>query len=110
MMELRKVRLNIHFISDDHGHPTYVAVIVVLHYWTVTVSPAETWELNVVLPLYTAVMVCAPRVRAAVLKTAFPPLRVIVPSVVEPFLKVTVPDGVPVPAMLAARVEVNVTV
>ena len=57
-----------------------------------------------------AVMVCAPSVRVAVLKTAFPPLRVTVPSVAVLFLKVTVPLDVPVPAMLAARVAVNVTV
>ena len=31
------------------------------------------------------------------LKTAFPPLRVTVPSVADPFLKVTVPLGVPAP-------------
>ena len=43
------------------------------------------------------------------LKTAFPPVRVTVPSVADPFLKVTVPLGVPLPAMLAESVAVNVT-
>jgi len=63
----------------------------------------------VLLPLYTAVMVCAPRVSDAVVKVALPPLRVTVPSVDDPFMKVTVPLGVPVPGTLAARVAVNVT-
>jgi hypothetical protein len=45
--------------------------------------------------------------RAAVVNTAFPPLSVAVPSVVEPSLNVTVPVGVPDEALTVA---VKVTV
>ena len=38
-------------------------------------------------------MECAPTVRALVMKLAMPPLRVPVPRIVVPFLKVTDPTG-----------------
>ena len=40
---------------------------------------------------------------------AFPLLSVPVPNTVAPFLKVTVPVGVPLPGATAATVAVNVT-
>ena len=42
-------------------------------------------------------------------KVATPDARVPVPMVVEPFLKVTVPEAVPAPGAVAATVAVKVT-
>lgn len=51
-----------------------------------------------------------PTASAEVVKVAWPePSRVDVPSVEEPFLKVTVPVGTPLPGALAVTVAVNVT-
>lgn len=46
-------------------------------------------------PAYTAVIGCVPLASDEVLNVALPPLRVPVPSMSVPSLKVTVPVGVP---------------
>ena len=58
------------------------------------------------LPLYTAVMEWVPTSNEDVLNVALPPLSVAVPRVVDPFLNVTVPAGVP---PLEVTVAVKVT-
>ena len=47
--------------------------------------------------------------RVLTVKLAVPPSRVAVPRVVVPFMKVTVPVGVPLPGAAALTVAVNVT-
>jgi hypothetical protein len=55
-------------------------------------------------------MVCVPSVNAEVLKVAYPELlRVPVPRVVAPSLKVRVPVGAPVAGMATLTVPVKVT-
>ncbi len=55
-------------------------------------------------------MECEATVSVDVVKVAWPvPSRVGVPSVEEPFLKVTVPVGTPLPGALAVTAAVNVT-
>jgi hypothetical protein len=55
-------------------------------------------------------MVCAPTASVVVAKVAMPvTLRVPVPRVVAPSLKVTVPEGVPLLGAVALTVAVNVT-
>ena len=71
---------------------------------TVCESAGDVLASYCVLPLYSAVMECAPTARVDVVNVAFPAaLRVAVPSVVVPSFTVTVPldSGV--------RVTVNVT-
>jgi hypothetical protein len=46
---------------------------------------------------------------AVVVNVAVPPVSGVVPSTVAPSLKVTVPDGVPVPGAAALTVAVKVT-
>ena len=56
-------------------------------------------------PPYSAVMLFEPTASDAIDKVAVPDVRVPVPSVVEPFLKVMVPDGVPEePVTVAVKV------
>ena len=52
---------------------------------------------------------CVATLKPLVLKVALPPLRLPVPSVVAPSLKVTVPVGVPAPGETALTVAVKVT-
>ena len=53
---------------------------------------------------------CEPIARAlVVVKLALPPLRVAVPRLVVPSMKVTEPVGVPLPGALALTVAVKVT-
>ena len=54
-------------------------------------------------------IVSRPVASLAVLYEAVPPLSVTVPSVVEPFMNVTEPVGVPLPGAFASTVAVNVT-
>jgi len=54
-------------------------------------------ESKLVSPLYSALMVWVPTVSVAVSSVATPPDRALVPRVVVPSLKVTVPVGVPAP-------------
>jgi len=62
------------------------------------------------LPLYVAVMVGVPMARDDVLKVACPPLftEMLAASVLEPWVKVTVPAGVRAPGATAVTVAVNV--
>lgn len=52
---------------------------------------------------------CEPRLNALVENVAWPLLKLPVPKVVAPSLKVTVPVGVPVAGEVALTVAVNVT-
>ena len=73
----------------------------------VSVTAAEVLLAKFALPLYLAVMGCAPAVSIDVVKVATSLLfSVPVPSVVAPSRKATVPVGVP---LLPATVAVNVT-
>ena len=64
---------------------------------------------KLLLPLYFAVIVSWPVASLAVLNAAVPLLNVTVPSVVEPFMNVIEPVGVPLPGAFALTVAVNVT-
>ena len=61
------------------------------------------------LPEYTAVIECAPWVSADVEIVALPPASVAVPTVVAPFVNVTVPVGVPLPGATVTTVIVKFT-
>ena len=65
--------------------------------------------LKFVLPPYDAVMLCVATLSDAVVNVDAPPVSVPVPKVVAPSLKVTVPDGVPLPGATAVTFAVNVT-
>ena len=54
-------------------------------------------------------MLFEPTASDAMDKVAVPDVRVPVPMMVEPFLKVTVPEAVPAPGEFAATVAVKVT-
>ncbi|MCY1239422.1 hypothetical protein D9M72_522150 [compost metagenome] len=71
---------------------------------TVTVTAAETAAALLASPEYSAVMECTPTASAAVLNVAVVPETEPVPSVVDPFLKVTVPVGDAPPAKVAVKV------
>ena len=75
---------------------------------TVWVSAAEVLVVKLVSPPYTAVMLWSPTASAEVVKLAVPLVRVPVPSVVSPSMKVTLPVGVPLPDE-EATVAVKVT-
>jgi len=59
-------------------------------------------------PPYSAVMLFEPTASEAMDKVAVPDVRVPVPMIVEPFLKVMVPVDVPAPGETAATVAVKV--
>ena len=65
--------------------------------------------MKLAVAVYKAVIECDPTVSKEVLKVAWPELRVAVPNVAAPSLKVTVPVGVPVPGAVAVTVAVKVT-
>src|SRR5205807_3291232 len=88
------------------GFRLEATLVVDVRRFTVCVSTDDVLAANVLLPPYTAVMLCGPAVSAAVANVAWPELSVPVPSVVVPSLKVTVPVGVP---PLPVTVAVNVT-
>ena len=58
---------------------------------------------------YSAVMLFEPTASDAMDKVAVPDVKVPVPMMLEPFLKVTVPEAVPAPGETAATVAVKVT-
>jgi hypothetical protein len=64
---------------------------------------------KVLLPLYVALIVALPVASLAVLYDAVPPESVTVPSVVEPFMNVTEPVGIPLLGAPALTVAVKVT-
>ena len=91
---------------DFDGLRDEVSEVEVLALFTVCVSTAEVLPEKLALPPYTAVMECDPTARVEVANVAFPPASVPVPKVFTPFLKVTVPVGVP---PVDVTVAVNVT-
>lgn len=72
--------------------------------FTFCVSTAEVLPNWLVLPLKTAVIEWLPTARLETASVAVPPARGLTPSVVAPFLKVTVPVGVTVDVTFAVRV------
>ncbi len=96
---------------DTDGLADEATAVVVLAWFTVCVSAEDVLSLPIklVLPPYTAVIVCAATESAAVAKVACPALRALLPSVLVPSENVTVPVGVPLPGNTALTVAVNVT-
>ena len=82
---------------------------MVLAWLTTWDSASDVEVLKLVSPAYTAVMLRVPMASAEVVYVATPPLKVPVPREVLPFLKVTVPVGVPAPGEAAVTVAVNMT-
>ena len=68
-----------------------------------TTTDPEVEGLLLVSPAYSAVRVWLPRARELALKVATPPFRALLPTVVPPSLKVTVPVGL-VPVTVAVSV------
>lgn len=76
----------------------------------VWVKTGEVLPVKKPSPLYTAVIECEPTTRLDVLNVANPEaLKVLVPRVVAPSLKATVPVGVPVPGGTTMTVAVKVS-
>src|SRR5204863_2199820 len=95
---------------DSDGLAEELTSVAVLAFFTVWVSVLEVLPLKVALPPYDAVIGCAPTASVLVTNVAWPePSRVPVPSALGPSLKVTVPVGMPAPAVLAFTVAVKVT-
>jgi hypothetical protein len=95
---------------DAEGLSDEPIVVVVDALLTVCDRAALVLVLKFVSPAYTAVIVgWAPTLSVLVLKVAVFPVRVPVPSVVAPSLKVTMPLGVPAPGEVTLTVAVNVT-
>src|SRR5437867_146205 len=83
---------------------------VVVPYFTVCVSLGDVLPLKFASPPYDAVIEWEPTASVLVTNVAWPePSRVPVPSALGPSLKVTVPVGMPAPAVLAFTVAVKVT-
>ena len=81
---------------NSEGLALDMSVVVVDADCTVCNSGTEVLAASSVSPLYTAVMESAPTGSDESVNEAVPELfSVVVPSVVEPFLKVTVPAGFP---------------
>lgn len=74
---------------------------------TFCVSTGDVLPVKSALPPYTAVIEWLPTVRVEVVNFALPALSVRAPSTVAPFLKVTLPVGIPV--VDECTVVVNVT-
>ena len=84
-----------------------ITVVVVASLFTVWVKGEAVLALKLESPLYAAVMEFAPTASVEVVKLAWPvPSRFEVPSVVAPFLNVTVPVGMP-PLELTVAVKVT---
>ena len=86
-----------------------VLVVVVLALSTTCDSGADVLPVKLLSPPYAAVIECVAAESAAVLNVASAPISVTVSRVVVPSLKVTIPDGEPVPGATAATVAVKVT-
>ena len=84
------------------GFTDDVSDVEVLAAFTVWVRTGEVLPRMLPLPLYTAVIELDPAVSVEIVNVAFPALSVLVPSVEELFLKVTVPVGVPLDAVTVA--------
>ena len=87
-----------------------LAIDVLVEAWPTDCDTAlDVLPSKLLLPPYTAVMLCDPSASAEVENVATPPESEPVPIVVEPSLNVTVPVAVPAPGALTATVAVNVT-
>ena len=84
-------------------------VVVVPTLLTTWDSTLDVEPVKLASPPYTAVMLWVPMASAEVVYVAILLLKVPVPREVLPFLKVTVPVGVPAPGEAAATVAVKVT-
>jgi len=96
---------------DTDGFTDEATVVVLLAWLTVCVSgePVLSLPMKLLLPPYTAVIVCDATDNAAVVNVAWPALSALLPSVFVPSEKVTVPVGVPAPGNTALTVAVKVT-
>jgi hypothetical protein len=93
------------------GDGAAVNVSVVVAAPIVTLAAPDVDELKLVVAPYVAVSdECVPVDNEVVVKTAWPPLRLAVPSVVAPSEKVTVPVGMVVDDGVIATIAVNVIV
>ena len=84
-------------------------VVVVLALLTTWLTAELVLVTKLESPEYSAVMLFEATASDAMDKVAVPDVRVPVPMMVEPFLKVTVPEAVPAPGETAATVAVKVT-
>src|SRR6266403_611018 len=83
---------------------------VVVPYFTLCVILGDVLPLKFASPPYDAVIEWEPTASVLVTNVAWPaPFRVPVPSALGPSLKVTVPVGMPAPAVFAFTVAVKVT-
>ena len=101
------VALNVTASWSRDGFAEETSVTDVPALSTVCIRTGDVLPLKSSLPPYTAVFECTPRARVEVVNAASPSLTVAVPSVTEPFLKVTVPVGAP--EVVGLTLAVNVT-
>src|SRR5262249_42862678 len=86
-----------------------VRVVVVSALLTVWLTADDVLLLKLLSPPSTAGMLWLPAGSGEVVQLALPPLRLAVASGLPPSLKVTVPDGVPLPGLVTLTVAVKVT-
>jgi hypothetical protein len=96
---------------NTEGFTEEVTLVVVLAWLTVCVKSGDVLPLKLLLPLYSAVTVCAPSANDAIAPlVALPPLKLTGEPKSDPSsLNCTVPPGVPDPGAVALTVAVNVT-
>src|SRR5689334_15022701 len=94
---------------NTDGFTEDASAVVLPALLTFCVKAEEVLVAKLVSPPYTAVIECDVIDNAAVVKVAWPELRLPVPNVFVPSLNVTVPVGVPAPGATALTVAVNVT-
>ncbi len=96
---------------ETDGFADEASVVELLAWLTVCVSAKVVLSLPIklLLPPYTAVIVCAATDNADVVKIACPAASALLPRVFVPSEKVTVPVGVPAPGNTTLTVAVNVT-
>ena len=86
------------------GVATRLVLVAAVAAFTVTESAAEVLERKLALPEYAAVRLYVPAARDVVDSVATPEaFNVAVPRTVDPFRKLTVPDGVVVPVTVAVK-------
>jgi len=91
------------------GFAEDVNVVVVLALLTTWLTAELVLVTKLESAPYSAVMLFEPTASDAMDKVAVPDVRVPVPMMLEPFLKVTVPEAVPAPGETAATLAVKVT-
>jgi len=91
------------------GFAEDVNVVVVLALLTTWLTAELVLVTKLESPPYSAVMLLEATASDAMDKVAVPDARVPVPMMLEPFLKVTVPEAVPAPGETATTVAVKVT-